>query len=201
MINRSALGSQIEVKRAERSRNVADKPKSAGNQSDFSSRSKRESRKIFRGGFGGHQDFLIGEARRGRLVCNKGQLQVVDDAVHHREVGEERDDLHAAAAPRADHGINFIDFPDHLSPALRGDGPQLFLHDPEGHRHQARLLDLSPMGVGVEAIISDRDLPLIRDMGDDPGDELQVVHPLYLSSVFPRPAVDPAFPFIQGKPL
>jgi len=30
MINRSAFGSQIEVKGAERSRNVADKPESAG---------------------------------------------------------------------------------------------------------------------------------------------------------------------------
>jgi hypothetical protein len=31
------------------------------------------------------------------------------------------------------------------------------------------------MGVGVEAVISHRDLAFIGDMGSDPGDELQVV--------------------------
>jgi hypothetical protein len=36
-------------------------------------------------------------------------------------------------------------------------------------------------------------------MRDDPGDELQVVHRLHLSGLFPIPVADLAFPFIQGK--
>jgi len=43
---------------------------------------------------------------------------VVDDAVHHGIVGEESDDLHDAAAVGAGHGVNLIDFTDHLGPAL-----------------------------------------------------------------------------------
>jgi hypothetical protein len=34
------------------------------------------------------------------------------------------------------------------------------------------------MGIGVEAAITHRDLALVRYMGSDPGDELQIVHPL-----------------------
>jgi hypothetical protein len=57
------------------------------------------------------------------------------------------------------------------------------------------------MGIGVEAVITHRDLALIRDMGGDPGDELQVVHPLQLFGVFPIPVADLAFPFIEGEAL
>ena len=49
------------------------------------------------------------------------------------------------------------------------------------------LPDLPPMRISVEAIISHRDLALVRDMGTRPGDELQVVHPLHLLAVFPIP--------------
>ena len=42
---------------------------------------------------------------------------MVDDAAHHGIVGEESDDLHGAAALRAEHRIGFIDFADELSVA------------------------------------------------------------------------------------
>jgi hypothetical protein len=35
-------------------------------------------------------------------------------------------------------------------------------------------------------------------MGDDPGDDLQVVHPFHLFSSFPIAVADLAFPFIEG---
>jgi hypothetical protein len=53
-----------------------------------------------------------------------------------------------------------------------------------------RLPALLPTGVGVEVVISDRNMPLIGNMGHHPGGELQVVHPLRLSCVFPIPVVD-----------
>lgn len=34
------------------------------------------------------------DLRRGRVISNKCQLDVVDDSVHHREISEEGDDAH-----------------------------------------------------------------------------------------------------------
>jgi hypothetical protein len=56
-------------------------------------------------------------------------------------------------------------------PALGGDGLQLFLIHPQGQEPKARLLDFPPMGAGVQPIITDGDLALVRDVGDDPGSE------------------------------
>ena len=75
---------------------------------------------------------------------------MVDDSIHHLMVGEERDDLHGAAAVRPQHRVNLIDLTDHLSPALGG------------------------------------------DMGDDPGNELQVVQPVHPFGFFPIPVEDRA---------
>jgi hypothetical protein len=62
--------------------------------------------------------------RRGP-VCDEGQLEVVDDAVHHGIVGKESDNLHRAAALGTDHRVDFINFTNHLSPALGAEGPEL----------------------------------------------------------------------------
>ena len=48
-------------------------------------------------------------------------------------------------------------------------------------RRKARLPDLSPVGVLVQAVVPDGDLAFIGDMGGRPGDELQVVHRLLLA--------------------
>jgi hypothetical protein len=45
--------------------------KSAGNQPDLSSRARRRSLKIFSGGLGGHQEFLVGDMRCGRSIGDK----------------------------------------------------------------------------------------------------------------------------------
>lgn len=117
---------------------------------------------------------------------------MVDDSIHHLMVGEERDDLHGAAAVRPQHLVNLIDLTDHLSPALGGDGPELLLDNEEGRKRQSRLLDLPWMGVGVEAIVTQGDLALVRHMGDDPGNELQVVQPVHPFGFFPIPVKDRA---------
>jgi hypothetical protein len=106
----------------------------------------------------GHQDFLISELRRRGSFHNEGQLQVVDDAVDHGIVGEEGDNLHLALALRADHRVHFVDLADHLRPALGGDGSELVLHDQERKRGQIYLLDLPPVGIGIEPIVPDSDL-------------------------------------------
>jgi len=126
---------------------------------------------------------------------------MIDDPVHHGIVGEESDDLHRGAALRADHRVNLIDLADHLGPALGGDGPQLILDNPQRKSLKTCLPDLASMGIGVEAVISHCDLALVRNMGSDPGDELQVVHPLYLSGLFPVPIAHLGSLFIEGEAL
>ena len=96
-----------------------------------------------------------------RFIGDKGQLEVIDDSIHHGIVGEEGDNPHLSAALRADHRIDFIDFADHLSPAFGGDGSELLLHYPNRERLQVRLLDLPPVGVSVETVISDSDLAFV----------------------------------------
>jgi len=94
---------------------------------------------------------------------------VADDAIHHGIIGEESDDLRRAAAMRADHRINFIDFADHLGPALGGDGPELLLHNPESKRPEASLFDLPPVGVGVDAEVAAPSPLLPRSPGNGGG--------------------------------
>ena len=53
--------------------------------------------------------------------------------------------------------------------------PELLLNHPEGNRRLAFLtfpLDLAPMRISVQPIITHRDLALVGNMRDDPGDEL-----------------------------
>jgi len=120
IINRGIIGCQVELKPAEREQEAADKLKKVGNQLDISSRSKRESRRIFSGGLSGNQNFLMGDMRRRGFVGDKRQFDVVNDLVHHGIVGEERDDLHLSAALRTEEWVNLIDLANHLSPASAG---------------------------------------------------------------------------------
>jgi hypothetical protein len=75
--------------------------KRAGNPTDLFWRSKGESRRVFRGGLGGQEDFLIGDIMGRRSLRHKGRLEVVDDPVHYGIIGKESDNLHLSAAWRA----------------------------------------------------------------------------------------------------
>ena len=55
--------------------------------------------------------------------------------------------------------------------------------------------------VGLEAVISCRDLALVGNMGSDSGDELQVIHPLHLLAVFPIPIADLTLFLREREPL
>jgi hypothetical protein len=67
----------------------------------------------------------------GRFRCVKGQLEVVDDSVHHGEIGQESDDLHLAAALRTEHRVDFINLAANLGPAPAGNPLAFFLDDQE----------------------------------------------------------------------
>ena len=162
---------------------------------------ERRSGKIFGAGFGGHQDFLIGDVRRRRLRRHERQLEVVDDAVHYGIVGKEGNDAHPTPALGTEQGVDLVNLPDHGRPPLGRDALKFLLDHTERKSRKARLPDFPPMGVGVEAEITDGDLAFVGDMGSDPGDELQVVHPLHLFTVFSIPVADLALLFIEGEAL
>jgi len=128
--------------------------------------------------------------RWGRSLSNKAQLEVVDDFVHNRIVGEESDDLHCPPALRTDQGVDFIDFANHLGPAAAGDPRALLLDDDELAGRLLRLTHLAPVGIGVQAEVTNRDLALVGDMRGHPSDELQIVHLLHLFGVFPIPVAN-----------
>lgn len=54
-------------------------------------------------GLSGFQNFLKSEARWERFVCDKGQLQVVEDAVDNGIVGDEGNDSHLILALGIDY--------------------------------------------------------------------------------------------------
>jgi hypothetical protein len=115
----------------------------AENHRNFSCWGRRESQKIVSRGLGSHQILLIGHMGRRGALGDKGQVEVVDDAVDHGLVGEKSDDGHLSAATRAEHRANLINLKDHPGPALGGDGLELLLHHLERESLMDRLLDLS----------------------------------------------------------
>ena len=70
--------------------------------------------------------------RRGRLVRDKCQLEVIDDPVHRVIVCDEGDDAHPAPASRTDQGVDFENLADHLGPEPAGDSLALLLNEDEG---------------------------------------------------------------------
>jgi len=60
---------------------------------------------------GGRQELLKIEVRRRRRPLRaKGQLEVIDDPVHHGIVGNEGGDAHLSLASGTNQGINLVDF-------------------------------------------------------------------------------------------
>jgi hypothetical protein len=74
--------------------------------------------------------------------------------------------------------------------------PELLLDHPERRRTQARFLGLSPVGIGIKAIVTDHDLPLVGNVRGHPGDELQIIHHLRL---LPRAVTAPAITDLEKK--
>jgi len=126
---------------------------------------------------------------------------VIDDPVHRGVVGEEGNNAHLSLAQGTGQGIYLIDFFDHLGPASAGDPRAILLDEDEFLRTSLQLEHLPPVGIGVEAVISDSDSSLVGNVGGDPGNELQLVHPFHLFWLFPIPvefsSLSPVF-FYEG---
>ena len=86
-----------------------------------------------------------------RLVRDERQLKMVDDPVDHREIRNEGDDAHLAAAFGAGHRVHFINLADHLGPAPPGNLANFLLNDQELRLPFLCLSHFAPMGIGVEA--------------------------------------------------
>jgi hypothetical protein len=101
---------------------------------------------------GGHQDFLISDARWGRLRCHERQLEVVGNPVHHGGVGEQGDDANLGAALGKEQRVDFIDFADHLGSAFGGDALLFLLDQAEYQGILGRLPELPSVGIGIELL-------------------------------------------------
>jgi len=85
MICLSITASQIVLRPGERGQQVGDKPKRRRKSDGPLLPRARED--LFSGGLSGLQDFLTGDMRRRGPLRDKGQVEVVDDAVHHGAIG------------------------------------------------------------------------------------------------------------------
>jgi len=63
-----------------------------------------------------------------RPIGHKRQFQMINNPIHDVMLREEGNDLHPAPAFGTEHGVDFIDLPDHGSPARR------FVCPPRGFR-------------------------------------------------------------------
>jgi len=141
------------------------------------------------------------KGRTRRSLCDKGQLEMLDDPVHHGIVCGEGNDAHLAAALGTEQRIDFKDFPYHFGPAAARDPRAFFLNDQELQRNFLRLTHFASMGIRIEAEITDNDLAFVWNMGSDPGDKLQVIHALHLFGSFPISVADLALFLRKGEAL
>jgi len=126
---------------------------------------------------------------------------MIDNPVHGGIIGDESDDLHHSPALRAKHRVDFINLANHLRPALGRDALLFLLSHPQNQRRDARLPHFPPVGVGVEAVITDSDLAFVGDMRGHPGDELQIIHRLLLGAVLVITIADLPLRFQERQPL
>jgi len=136
-----------------------------------------------------------------RLLGNERQLQMVDDPVHGPIIGDEGDHLHQPPALGTEQRIDLIDLANHLRPALGRDALLFLLSHPQNQRRDARLPHFPPVGVGVEAVITDSDLAFVGDMRGHPCDELQIIHRLLLGAVLVITIADLPLRFQERQPL
>jgi hypothetical protein len=94
---------------------------------------------------------------------DKGQLEVVDDAIDHGEIGEESDDLHLATALGAGQGIDLVHLADHLGPAAARDFLALLFHPGE---------HLSQEAVGKSGKVMEATLSILASLGHQEVDML-----------------------------
>ena len=76
------------------------------------------------------KELLESGLRRRRSLCDKCQLEVVDDPVHYGIVCKESDDAHPAATSGAGQRVDFENLADNLGPAAVGDIQQELLPHP-----------------------------------------------------------------------
>jgi hypothetical protein len=84
---------------------------------------------MFTASLGGHQKLLINNLGWKRLLRHEHELEVVSDAIDHREVHEESNDLHLCAGLGTEQKIHFIHPADHLGPAAARDRGAFLLYD------------------------------------------------------------------------
>ena len=130
-----------------------------------------------------HQEILLNNTRRRRPFGLECQLEMTDDPVDCLGFLDKRYDVHPAFTGWTDQWVHLVDLADHLCPAFGRHISWLSFNDGGIKRTSPGLSHLAPMGIGVESVVADHDLTLVRNMGGDSGDELQIIHRLHLRAM------------------
>ncbi len=123
-----------------------------------------------------------GAPRPGVRLARAAGPEVGEDLVDHRRLGDERDEPHRAVAGRAHQRVHLKDLLEERRPPAGG----LCRRQPRCGNHRRRpvrrcgrrLPPRAPWAIGIPAIVPRGDVALVRNVHQDPGQELQRVHRL-----------------------
>ena len=117
----------------------------------------------------------------GVRLAGGARAEVREDLVDHRRLGDARHDPHGTVAGRARERIDLEDLLEQRRPAAGGLGGRQSWRGDDGGRHRRRGGRLAPhpaRAVGIPAVVRCRDVPLVGDVHQHPGQELKRVHGL-----------------------
>ena len=105
-----------------------------------------------------------------------------EDPVDHRGLGDERDNPHGAMAGRARERVDLKDLLEQRRPPAGGLGGRQPRRGGDHGRRSGRdglsLTSHPPRAIGIPAVVPRRDVALVGDVHEHPGEELQPVHRL-----------------------
>jgi hypothetical protein len=104
--------------------------------------------------------------------------EVGEDLVDHRRLGDAGDDAHGAVAGRTCQRVHLKDLLEEGRPAAAGRSRRELWRGDDGGQHRGGGLGVTPhpaRAVGIPAIVPRRDMALVRNVYEHPGEELQRV--------------------------
>ena len=105
---------------------------------------------------------------------------MADDPVNGLRLFDKRDGSHLATTCRTKQRVHLVNLADHLGPALGRHIVWLIFDDGGMGEPRGSLAHLPSVSIGVEAVVANHDLSLVRNMRGDSGYKPQIIHPFLL---------------------
>ena len=134
---------------------------------------------VLRGRSGRRRTGLGRVTRAGVRLTGGAAAEVGEDLVDHRRLRDEGDDPHRALTRRARERVDLEDLLEERGPPAAGLGRREAWHGEDGgwrlERDGLRLPSQPARAIGIPAGVARRDVALVRDMHQDPGQERERV--------------------------